>query len=653
MRFLLRDVQAGVVGVLAFGLSLLGLLAPLCAHPGAAQPATPPDTSQTSKIKAGPLSLPILVREQYLGKSGDRTVVRFTFSVAKGDLRGAGADQPRTYSFFLAGEVKDPAGKMIETFRVPLDADLSGGDLGKPLSASFLRSLPPGPLEIQFRLDGVAGKTIGMQAVSLVVPTMSSEFKAEDAGIDKAGMPSAAAIVLESENRDALPRPGSSPVKILAPKKEVPVGLIRIECEVQPPVTRVEFFLGEKKILVRNREPYTVELDLGKIPKKQTLKAIGYDRQGNFIDADAWAINERDARLAVRILEIPAKSPGSPNVDLKVAVQSIAGGVAKNLRLFLDDRMVKEWSGPPYTVTVPATQVKSATLMRATAVDEEGKEFSDVKMLKGDSRFISSVDVNLVELNVSVFDDQGKFARGVKKEDFTVLEDGIPQQVGGFDYSESLPISLGIVIDGSGSMKDAMPLVHQAAGEFVQKLVGEKDQGFVIEFRESPVLLAAMSKKPGDMIRAIAETRASGGTALYDSVVMGLYQFRSVPGKKAIVILTDGKDNHSSTDYDTLRRYARAAKVPVYFIGLNISFIEVALKGKMNELAGDTGGEAFFVGSAKSLPEIYRKIETEMRSQYFVSYLTTSRKPESEFRTVEVKLKDPKLRAKTIRGFFP
>ncbi|MEO6326704.1 MAG: VWA domain-containing protein [Thermoanaerobaculia bacterium] len=619
--------------------------------PPAAPPAAPSDT-QTSKIAAGLVSVPITVKEEYLGRSGTRTVVRFTLSVAKGDLRKGGADQPRTYSFFLTGEAKDPAGKVVETFRVPVDADLSGGDISRPLTASFLRSFAPGPLSLQFRLEGVAGKAVGMQAVSLTVPAMPAEFKVESAGLDASGQPSAAAIIMESENRDAVPE-GGNLVKILAPKKEVPVGLIRIDCEVRPPVVRVEFFLGEKKILVRNRAPYTVELDLGKIPKKQTLKAIGFDRQGNFIDADAWAINERDARLAVRILELPASKTDTAQVDLKVAVQSIAGGVAKNLKLFLDDKLLKEWGGPPFIVSVSGAELKKATLLRATAVDEEGKEFSDIKFLKGDSRFVSSVDVNLVELNVSVYNEAGVFTKGLHKEDFTVLEDGAPQSIGAFEFAESLPLSLGLVIDGSGSMSDSMPLVHQAATEFVQKLVGEKDQGFVIEFREAPVVLAAMTKKPGELIRAVAETRASGGTALYDSVVMSLYQFRAVPGKKAVVVLTDGKDNHSWTDYDTLRRYTRSAKVPVYFIGLDLSFLEVGLKGKMRELAADTGGEAFFVGSAKGLPEIYKKIETELRSQYFLSYLTNSRKPDTEFRTIDVKLKDPKLRAKTIRGFFP
>jgi Ca-activated chloride channel family protein len=634
-------------------------LAPiLLALSGAAlgQPA-PPGDSQKTRIDAPGVSIPIDVREQYLGRTGGKTAVKFVLSVSRGDLRGAGNAQPRVYSFFLVGDVTNEKDEAVESFRVPVDIDLSNSDVtnaSKPAAITFLRALPPGALNLQFRLEGVAGRLLGTRAISLTVPAMSSEFRAEDAGGDSAGLPSAAAVVLEAENRPSVPRNETGLVKILAPTQEVPVGLLRIECEVKEPVKRVEFYLEEKKILVKNRPPYTVELDLGKIPKKQTLKVLGFDAQGNFVDADAWAINEKDARLAVRILELPKQKSAGDTVELKVALQSIAGGEAKKLQLFLDDTMLREWTEPPFTVTVPVEKIQKATLMRATATDAEGKEFTDLKLLKGESRFMSKVEVNLVELPVSVFDAEGRLVKDLAREDFTVTEDSVKQDLSSFEFAESLPLSLGIVIDGSGSMREAMPLVHQAAAEFAQKLVSkEKDQGFVIEFRERPTLLAALTHKSVDLERAIAETRAAGGTALYDAVVMALYQFRALPGRKAIVVLTDGDDNHSWTDYPTLRRYARAAGVPVYFIGLNLSLLDMGIKSKMTELAADTGAEAFFVGKASVLPEVYRKIETELRSQYFLRYLTNSSKGENQFRAIEVKLRNPKLRAKTIRGYFP
>jgi VWFA-related protein len=631
---------------LAMGSALLAL-----AGAASGQPAPPAD-AQKSRIDAPGVSIPLDVREQYLGKTGTKTAVKFILSVARGDLRGP-ASSPRVVAFTLSGVVSDARGANVDAFRIPADVDL-GADAGKPVSITFLRSLPPGTYEIQFRLEGALGRAVATRAVTITVPAMSAEFRAEDAGTDATGLPSAAAVVLESENRP-MPAPNAGNlVKILAPPQEVPVGLLRIGCEVKPPVTRVEFWLEEKKILVKNRPPYEVELDLGKVPKKQTLKALGFDAQGNFLDADAWAINEKDSRLSVRLMELPKQKGAGDTVELKVAVQSMAGGVTKKLELYLDDRKVKEWNQPPYVAMVPVAQYQKATLIRATATDEEGKEFTDIKLLKGESRFMSKVEVDLVELPVSVYDVEGRLVKTLVKEDFTVTEDAAKQELTSFEFAESLPLSLGIVIDGSGSMKDAMPIVHQAASEFVQKLVSkEKDQGFVIEFRERPALLAPMTHRAADLERAIAETHANGATALFDSVVMSLYQFRATPGRKAVVVLTDGDDNHSWSDYPTLRRYARSAGVPIYFIGLNLSFLDTGIKGRMTELAADTGAEAFFVSKASALPEVYRKIETELRSQYFLRYLTNSTKGENQFRAIEVKLRDPKLRAKTIRGYFP
>lgn len=625
---------------------ILGLSA--TAH---AQPAAPADT-QKSRIDAPGVSVPLEVREQYLGKTGGKTAVRFILSVSRADLRGP-TSTPRNVAFTLSGVVTGPKGENVDAFRVPAEVDL-GADAGKPVTITFLRPLPPGTFEVQFRLEGVAGRAVATRAVTITVPAMTAEFRAEDAGIDPGGLPSAAAVILESENRQAVPPDARNLVKIRAPEQEVPVGLLRIGCDVKPPVTRVEFWLEEKKILVKNRPPYEVELDLGKVPKKQTLKALGFDAQGNFIDADAWAINEKDSRLSVRLLELPKQKAAGDMVELKVAVQSMAGGVAKKLELWLDDVKVKEWTQPPYVALVSVKQIQKATLMRATATDEDGREFTDLKLLKGESRFMSKVEVDLVELPVSVYDGEGRLVKTLVKEDFTVYEDAVVQELTSFEFAESLPLSLGIVIDGSGSMRDAMPIVHEAASEFVSRLVSkEKDQGFVIEFRERPKLLAALGSRATDLSRAIAETHANGATALYDAVVMALYQLRATPGRKAIVVLSDGEDNHSWTDYATLRRYARSAGVPIYSIGLNLSFLDTGIKGRLNELAADTGAEAFFISKAAALSEIYRKIETELRAQYFLRYLTNSKKGENQFRAIEVKLRDPKLRAKTIRGYFP
>ena len=617
-------------------LSVLLLLAPAA---GFAQPV-----QQTSGKVLG-VSVPLELSEQFLGTSAGRTVVRFTISFSRTDLREKAGLAPRVYPFFVVGEARSASGEVVDAFREPVDVDLSDAELGKALRASFLRALPPGSTTLGLRLEAENGRSMGLRSVTFDVPKMTSEFRADDAG-----PLTAPAILLEEKNREDVP--SGDLIRFLPPQREVPVGLLRIECEVKPPISRVEFHLGDKLILARNRPPFTVEIDLGTIPRKQTLRALGFDRLGNFVDADAWALNEKEARLAVRVLDLP-KAKGKADSDVKVAVQSIAGAVAKRVALFLDEKKVAEWTAPPYRASVAAAEVEKATLMRASAWDAEGKEYSDFRMLKGDERLLAKVDVNLVELNVSVFDEAGRFAKGLTKDDFTVLEDGAVQDLSAFEFAESLPMALGLVLDGSGSMDKSMPLVKQAATEFVSNLVREKDQGFVIEFRERPTLLAPMTSNRASLIRAIGETRAGGATAFHDSVILGLYQFRSLAGKKALVVLTDGKDNHSSTDWPTLKRYARTAGVPIFVVGLDLGLFDVGLKSRLKELAEDTGGETFFIGGAKELAGVYRKIEAEVRSQYFLSYLTESKRKDDEFRTVEVKLARPGLRAKTIRGYFP
>ena len=619
--------------------SALSVLLLLAAAAGSAQPV-----QQTSGKVLG-VSVPLEVSEQFLGTSAGKTVVRFALSFSRTDLREKAGLAPRVYPFFVVGEARSASGEVVAPSREPVDVDLSDAELGKALRVSFLRALPAGSITLGLRLEAENGRSMGLRSATFDVPRMTSEFRA-----DASGPLTAPAILLEEANREEMP--SGDLIRFLPPQREVPVGLLRIECEVKPPISRVEFHLGDKLILARNRPPFTVEIDLGTIPRKQTLRALGFDRLGNFVDADAWALNEKEARLAVRVLDLP-KAKGKADSDVKVAVQWIAGAVAKRVALFLDDRKVAEWTSPPYRASVAAAEVAKATLMRASAWDAEGKEYSDFRMLKGDERLLAKVDVNLVELNVSVFDEAGRFAKGLSKEDFTVLEAGVVQDLSAFEFAESLPMALGLVLDGSGSMDKSMPLVKQAATEFVSNLVREKDQGFVIEFRERPTLLAPLTSNRASLIRAIGETRAGGATAFHDSVILGLYQFRSLAGKKALVVLTDGKDNHSSTDWPTLKRYARTAGVPIFVVGLDLGLFDMGLKSRLKELAEDTGGETFFVGGEKQLPAVYRKIEAEARGQYFLSYPTESQRKDDEFRTVEVRVARPGLRAKTIRGYFP
>jgi VWFA-related protein len=202
-------------------------------------------------------------------------------------------------------------------------------------------------------------------------------------------------------------------------------------------------------------------------------------------------------------------------------------------------------------------------------------------------------------------------------------------------------------------MEKSMPFVHDAATELFKSMIREKDKGFVIEFREQPKMIQELTGDSVALQRASRETTAKGGTALYDSVVLGLYQFRTLQGRKALVVITDGADNRSHVDYETLLRYARSAGAPIYFIAVGIPFTDFGIRKAIKEISHESGGEVFHVGNASEIAAITTRIEEELRSQYILAFRTDSQKPDGEYRAVAVAVDKPGVTARTIKGYIP
>jgi Ca-activated chloride channel family protein len=152
-------------------------------------------------------------------------------------------------------------------------------------------------------------------------------------------------------------------------------------------------------------------------------------------------------------------------------------------------------------------------------------------------------------------------------------------------------------------------------------------------------------------VRAIPE--ASGGTALYDAIVTGLYRFRTLQGRKALIILTDGEDTTSRTSYEEMLTYARSARVPLYFIGVGLGLFDASGTSKMKALAAETGGIAYFIHDIKQIDETYARLDKDLRSQYLIAYNMQSTTKDRTYRKVEVKVDKPGTTARTIHGFIP
>jgi VWFA-related protein len=241
-----------------------------------------------------------------------------------------------------------------------------------------------------------------------------------------------------------------------------------------------------------------------------------------------------------------------------------------------------------------------------------------------------------------------------------VLEDATPQQIRRFELVRDVPIYAGILLDTSASMGEGegekIEEAVRGALRFFQKVVTPRDRAAVITFNDQPNLAVRFTNQEDVLAGGLAGLTPTGNTAFYDSLIYALYYFGGVKGKRAIVILSDGKDEGSRHTYNDALEYARRSGVALYTVGIDLSTRESDVRLKLSRLADETGGRFFFIQRASELEGIYDSIQKELRSQYLLAYQSNKEGDEEDrekFRTIEVKMAKPGLEAKTLRGYYP
>jgi len=438
-------------------------------------------------------------------------------------------------------------------------------------------------------------------------------------------------------------------VRILPPRRDVAPNLFIVNVEVQPPVKRVEFWVEGKKVLARNAPPYNAELDLGKLPKRVEVRAVGYDERGRYVDADAFIVNERDTPLEVKITRVV-----SPDgiAHFKLSIQNPKGTNFQTVALYAGDKKLHEWTRPPYAIDIPVARLAGVEFVRASVIDSTGYEAADLLFLNGD-RLIETIDVNVIELPVSVSDASGNPIANLEQKNFTVLENGKPQSITSFNFAANLPISVGVLLDHSGSMEKRIDEARSAALEFFRGIMKSGDRAFVAGFAGDPTRNAPFVSELSILEAQVeAMPKPTGGTSLYDAIVTGLYRFRGLQGRKALIVITDGDDTTSRLSWDDMLGYVRSARVPIYFIGVGFGMGTLS-GGGMKTIAAETGGIAYFISNTKQLGDTYKQLEKELRSQYMLAYQSESSKKDQAYRSILVQVDRPDAKVRTIRGYIP
>jgi Ca-activated chloride channel family protein len=298
--------------------------------------------------------------------------------------------------------------------------------------------------------------------------------------------------------------------------------------------------------------------------------------------------------------------------------------------------------------------------------------------------------VELVNVTATVTDNGGRFVSGLRKEDFTIYEDGERQEVTHFS-NERVPVSLGIVLDTSGSMTpDKMSAARSAIDRFVYDLLGADDELFFMEFANRPDLVQDWTTDRRAISRAVSRMNPSGGTAMYDAVAdaVPLANAGKHP-KKALLVISDGNDTNSGTSVGELRQLIRESEVLVYALGVDgtaTTFrrgptiqlpIPLPFPGRrrpggfppiiggggsqrvgaervnpdaLRQITDDTGGRTEIVRGFGDLENATGRIADELSKQYYLGYVSTGKK-DGRWHAIRVDVKDRRLAVRARRGY--
>jgi Ca-activated chloride channel family protein len=269
-----------------------------------------------------------------------------------------------------------------------------------------------------------------------------------------------------------------------------------------------------------------------------------------------------------------------------------------------------------------------------------------------------SVDVNLVVLQAAVLDRQGRAASDLRQQDFEIFEDGVRQTIRLFRHDD-IPVTVGLVVDHSGSMRPKIAEVMLAARTFVQSSSPD-DEMFVVNFNEYVTLglhvAIPVSNRPEELARAIGDTPATGKTALYDAIVKAQAQLHTgTRDRKVLLVISDGGDNASrNTLADVVKGIAKSRAL-VYAVGVFDPTDPDRNPAVLRRLAEPTGGQAFFPRELSEVVEICERIARDIRNQYTLGYVSSNPPGPGAFRVIKVSARaagKSKLFVRTRSGYL-
>ncbi len=534
------------------------------------------------------------------------------------------------HHFLLVGEViRD--GQLFEAFRYRFEGPTPEQATTVPLG--FSRYLRAGPVSLRLLLEDVYGGRFARVVRELEVPNPE--------GLPPVATPPASSDPVES-----------SPLRLYSPAGSVHVGKVRFRARAGAAIDKVTFFLDDRPVLSKRRPPYSVELDLGSVPALHRVRAVGFAGDSEVATDQIW-LNQGAQRFRVHLIEPRPGGIYPGNVNVRVRVDTPDEKPPERLELYLGDEPVATLREPPFNYRLKLPAGGDVAVVRAVAYLAGGTLAEDAVVI-GATAFTDVIEVRLVELPVRVTGARGEPIRGLRREQFRILDDGVERRIERFEPAGQAPITAAVLIDRSISMASHLTRVADAARDFAATAVRtSQDRVAVLSFADDLTVDAGFGAGAGERERAMAGLGAVGGTAFYDALVQAINSFEGISGARALVLFTDGRDETSRLSFEQALDTARRAGVAIYCVGLEAAFPDKPERRMVEQLAAETGGRAVFLAGLEGLAGVYLSIVEELRSGYLITYRAPSAGAESVFRKIRVEVDSKGARVRTRRGYFP
>ncbi len=470
-------------------------------------------------------------------------------------------------------------------------------------------------------------------------------------------------IIAQSE-LDALvaPEPDQSVIQV-AP---VPIASGRTEIRTvvrSSKVDSVEFVLDGRSIAKDEAAPFRASVDLERLPARHDLKVIARDPRGSVIGEDVLVLNGNSDSLWVRFIA-PELDQASGETPVELVLQVPQNQMLRSVKIDHDGDVIA-LEGPPYRTNVTIDPAAGISVLQATVTLENGETAGDTKILNG-AGLAETTGVHLVEIPLVPMGNQTP-----RLDQIRLFESGQAREIEALIGSDEAPLTLGLVIDTSTSMNDRILDVQSAAVTFVEQVLRPQDRGFLISFDSEPHLDVQPTADQPRLVRGIRALSPGGKTALFDAMMLGLLQYETLGGRRAMVVFSDGEDSISRYKLEDISEVARRTGIPIYLVRAwseeererlapqNVptfrssstnTVLQRQQQQRLEHLSRETGGTFFDLSSLSAIDEVFAEIGRLVRRQVLLTYLTET-SPNQEWRPIEVRV-EGRAEVKAPQGYY-